>query len=209
MCCTARPLQFCSRRISWCRMRPTTGAARADMNCVPRRSNTTQSSAKSGLYERLVVITYSLDGRDSPEGGSGASNEQTHFDMQCLENRKWMKGGRSDEVQVQRPCFSLYKSVQSVLCMQWMYSSLCLGGPRTFFNRGLESVGSLVRVGGSYVMQRSPGVIVKTKVPIPSSGLFPPRDKTGLSASANSVTATISGFTFLSISCEFRVSLEL
>lgn len=42
--------------------------------------------------ERLVA--YPLDRGDSPEGGPGASNEQTHFGMQCLESRNWMKEGK-------------------------------------------------------------------------------------------------------------------
>ena len=56
--------------------------------------------------------------------------------------------------------------------------SSLLWGPRTFFNRGFGSVGSLIRVGGAYVMQRSPGVIesLMLKAVI---GFFPAGERNG------------------------------
>ena len=77
--------QFCSRRIH-----DAVYASDDHQNCpwrqdcVPRRSNISQSNSKS---ERRNGVAYPLDGGGSPEGGSGASNEQTHFDMQCLESK--------------------------------------------------------------------------------------------------------------------------
>ena len=73
-------------------------------------------------------MAYPGDGGDSPEGGPGASNKQTHFDMQCLESKDLDEGGED------RTKFR-YVRVLACTCVSAVHSRGPLGSPYLFQSR--------------------------------------------------------------------------